>query len=61
MWAGVHWRLIAGLASFGTAALLLLVAGVRATRFDLLAIAATCLVLGSLAWVSRHNMKRSVP
>jgi hypothetical protein len=61
MWADVHWRLVAGLASFGTAILLLLVEGVRTTRFDLLAMAATCLILGSLAWISRHHMKRSVP
>ncbi|MEK6974897.1 MAG: hypothetical protein AABY18_00980 [Candidatus Thermoplasmatota archaeon] len=57
----MHWRLVAGLASFSTAILLLVIEGVRTTRFDLLAIAATCLALGGLAWVSRHNMKRSVP
>lgn len=60
-WRDLHWRAITGLASFAAAILLLVLEGVRTTRFDLLAIAATCLVLAGFAWIFRRQMNRSVP
>jgi hypothetical protein len=60
-WAGIHWRAVAGLASFAAAILVLAAEGIRASRADLVVVAGVCLVLGSLAWVSRNQMQRSVP
>ena len=55
-----RWGL-AGLAALAGAVLLLLVEGLRAARPDLVAVAAVCLVLGGLAWASRHHITRSLP
>lgn len=58
--SGASWGTV-GLATLAAAVLLLLVEGIRAPRPDLVAVATVCLLLGGLAWASRHHITRSLP